>query len=217
MSEARNCVTRQDYNRETLDLWLGAFAGGYIELPDDIQPGKMTRRGKSRIPFNMTWMRAQQDPAVRETHDLLSRLFFVEMQNRRPLTFDLFHYLYFRDEANPAEAEMWRQKGKREGTLAERKMYLKDQMLRRGKIWVLKQVEKSHVKSIVVPDPINPKGFVEQSKKSQRTARRVYWQNVDKVGDKQARDRASRASGYTARHIRRIIPPKAHELGGYED
>lgn len=199
--EARGDVGkgRGEFNWEMLDLWLGAYAGGYAGNSDE-QIGSNPNKSKSQPPINILWMEAIEDPAVRESDQLLTRIVLGRMPYEKPTTFLVFMYLYLREYANPAEAEQWRV-GK---TQMDK---LKWQMLQKGKRWILDEVERMHPGFVLsVPDPIDPKGFVDKSKHAQRVAQRVFYKNIDHKGVREAIRKAAQKSGYSERHVRNLIP-----------
>lgn len=195
---------RGEFNWEMLDLWLGAFAGGYEGPYDDNPtPGKPKKRG-SKMPINVLWMEANDDPKVQET-DRLLRLILSKMQVKHPDYYNVIDYLYLREYANPAESERWRTSNVQ--TQPGRNMRQLYNTLQKAKRWMLKEVQlyqEGYV--LVVPDPINPKGFVEEARKNQVVAKRVYYEVRNTKSELEARRRAAKASGYSLRHLRRIIP-----------
>lgn len=190
----------KSFNLETLELWLGAYAGGYDVSRDHSEANNNPNKQGSKMPINVLWMEALRDPNVRETDEILRGIIFEEMRDKRGImTFSLFEYLYLREHSNPAEAEEWR-------TSTDKLSKLRYKMLVKGKTWILGRVEELHPGFVLtVPDPINPKGFLKQSHHAQRVAKRVYFANVDEYGVRGAAGKAAKASGYSERHVRRIV------------
>lgn len=196
---------RSDFNWEMLDLWLGAFAGGYTGKIDDNPGSNPNKKSKSKVPVNLLWMEAQSDPAVKESTELLTEIVIERMPVEMPVTYLLFEYLYLREYSNPSEAEVWRTAKDPLNTLRWKK-------LQEGKRWILDELAKVAPGFVlVVPDPIDPKGFVDNSRYKQRLAQRVFYTTVDRKGSREAIRIAAEASGYSKRHIKNIIPKEDRE------
>ncbi len=211
----------RDLNREELDLWLGAYAGGYYAFGEKV---RSPNKKQSVLPLNLVWLEANDDPEVRESNELLIDVVFHDLREKKPRTFSLFVEVYLGEYSNPAEPEKWKQSAteadrierrvrrgtvldaEREAELERLKMdNLKLIMLERGKEWILDQIG-THV--LTMPDPIETKTWLHAVNRRQALARRVYWNNVEEHGEKRAREKAQNASGYSQRHLRRILKPR---------
>lgn len=196
---------RGHFNWEMLDLWLGAYAGGYEGPFDDNKSPGRPKKMSSKMPINVLWMEANEDPKVRETDRLLRKIVLEQMPNEKPGFYQVIRYLYIREYANPAESERWRTATSDTDTgFADKVKYA---ILQKAKRWILREVQRYEDGFVlVVPDPIDPKGFVRRSRKTQEYAKRVYYESVRQHGDKEARRIASKATGYSLRHMRNLIP-----------
>lgn len=195
----KTAASKRQFNANSLTLWLGAYAGGYT-YPREDDGGQQGKRG-SRVPVNLVWMQACSDPAVRDSHEVLHRIVIERMPLEHPLAYFLFEYLYLREDANPADRQIWKRRRS-----SQDKLRLK--LLKKVEKWILDEAEKEVEDGvIVVPDPVDPVGFVQISEKAQTVAHRTFWRCVDHVGEVEARKRAAQQSGFSERHVRRLLPP----------
>ncbi len=196
------------HNEDELELWL-IYAGG---VPKDVlekigqNPNKPT---SAQVESNLAWVDALSDPQARESHNLLTFLVHTRMKIEQPIMYDLLQYTHMGSSPDFTAPDEWKLRARD----CEGCAWLYD-MLENSKGWILDRLDDLKV-VLVVPDPYEASAFWEKSDKKQRSARAAYFKRLHeqdesitlRARDRAAREAAKKASGYSDRQLRRIIPP----------